>query len=238
MLMTNCFTSSPHLFILSKKDFLVIRIILVDDHALVRHGMRQLLANTKEMQIVGEASTGVEAVQLARDLQPSIILLDLKLPDISGLEVTTRLLRLEPMPKILIVSSALHHEFPQRLLEVGVLGYITKEATPEELIQAIKMVNQDQRFISPVIASRVALAKIDHQTKAVFSTLTNKEMEILLLTLRNVTPTEIAKRLHMSAKTVHSYRYRLLQKLDIDNEITLMLLAVREGLITLEEAGV
>ncbi len=215
----------------------MIRIILVDDHALVRHGMRQLLANTKEMQIVGEASTGVEAVQLARDLQPSIILLDLKLPDISGLEVTTRLLRLEPMPRILIVSSALHHEFPQRLLEAGALGYITKEATPEELIHAIKMVNQGQRFISPTIASHVALAKIDHKTQSIFSLLTNKEMEILILTLRNVTPTEIAKRLHMSAKTVHSYRYRLLQKLDIDNEITLMLLAVREGLITLEEGG-
>ena len=216
----------------------MIRIILVDDHALVRYGMRQLLANTKEIQIEGEASTGVEAVQLARDLHPSIILLDLKLPDISGLEVTTRLLRLEPMPRILIVSSALHHEFPKRLLEAGALGYITKEATPEELIQAIKMVNQDQRFISPAIASCLALAKIDHQTQAIFAALTNKEMEILLLTLRNVTPTEIGKRLHMSVKTVHGYKSRLLQKLGVDNTTTLMLLAVHEGLITLEEADV
>ena len=116
----------------------MIRVLLIDDHTIVRQAFRSLLTSAKDIQIVGEAGTGTEGVQLARELHPSVIILDLKLPDISGLEVTARCLRLEPAPKILVVSSTSHHEYSQRILEMGASGYLTKDTDREELIRAIK----------------------------------------------------------------------------------------------------
>lgn len=216
----------------------MIRILLVDDHTLVRRSIRQLLAPIKEIQIAGETSTGIEAVQLARDLHPTVLMLDLKLPDISGLEVAARLLRLTPVPRILILSSAVHHEFPRRMLDAGALGYLTKDASQAELVSAIKTVHKGQPFISAAIANRLVLAKVNHPTQARFGELSNKEMEILLFSLRSTPIADIAKRLHISAKTIHSYRSRLLEKLGVDNDVALLRLAIQEGLITVDEAGV
>lgn len=216
----------------------MIRIIVIDDHTLFRNGIRALLANVNAIQIVGEAGTGMEGVQLTRDLQPEVVLLDLKLPDISGLEAIKRLLRVHPAPKILVVSSSVHQEFLSRTLNTGALGYVTKDVTQEELTNAIKTVNKGLPFITSAIASQLALAKLDHKTHTFFGGLNAKEMEVLILTVKGVSPTEIGKRLHMSPKTVHSYRSRLFKKLDVDNNVGLTLLAIREGLMTMEEAGV
>ncbi len=215
----------------------MIRVILIDDHALVREGLRLMLRDAKDIQIIGQSGTGAEGVQLVRELQPSVVILDLKLPDISGIEVTTRLLRLTPAPKVLVVTSAFHNEFPLRILEAGALGYVTKDNSREELITAIKTVHKGQPFISSAIASRLALAKIDHKTHAIFSNLTNKEMEVLILSVRGVKAADIAKRLHMSPKTVHSYRSHIFEKLNVENDVGLTLLAVRENLMTIDEAG-
>ena len=108
----------------------MIRVLLIDDHTIVRQAFRSLLISAKDIQIVGEAGNGAEGVQLARELHPSVIILDLKLPDISGLEVATRCLRLVPAPKILMVSSTSHHEYSQRILKMGASGYITKDDRP------------------------------------------------------------------------------------------------------------
>lgn len=215
----------------------MIRVLLIDDHTIVRQALRSLLISAKDIQIVGEAGTGAEGVQLARELHPSVIILDLKLPDISGLEVTTRCLRLEPVPKILVVSSTSHHEYSQRTLKIGASGYLTKDTGQEELITAIRTVHRDQPFISATIASRLALAKIDYKAHTAFNALNNKEMEVLILSLRNVPAAEIAKRLRTGDKTVHSHRSRIFKKLGIQNEVGLLLLAVREGLIAFDEAG-
>ena len=215
----------------------MIRVLLIDDHTIVRHALRSLLTSARDIQIVGEAGTGAEGVQLARELHPSVIILDLKLPDISGLEVATRCLRLEPRPKILVVSSTSHHEYSQRILKMGASGYLTKDTDREELIKAIRAVHRDQPFISAAIASRLALAKIDYKAHDVFNTLNNKEMEVLILCLRNVPATEIAKRLRTGDKTVHSHRSRIFKKLGVENEVGLLFLAVREGLVALDEAG-
>ncbi|MBS0350498.1 MAG: response regulator [Proteobacteria bacterium] len=215
----------------------MIKIVLIDDHALVREGLRLMLRDLKDIQIIGQAGTGAEGVQLVRELQPSVVILDLKLPDITGIEVTTRLLRLSPAPKILVVTSAFHNEFPLRILEAGALGYVTKDIGRDELVNAIKSVNRNQPFISSAIASRLALAKIDHQTNAIFASLTNKEMEVLILSVRGVKASDIAKRLHMSPKTVHSYRSHIFEKLGVENDVGLTLLVVRENLMTIDEAG-
>jgi two-component system, NarL family, invasion response regulator UvrY len=213
----------------------MIRVLLIDDHILVRRAIRTLLTSAKDIQIVGETSTGMEGVQLARELHPSVIILDLKLPDISGLEVTTRCLRLEPAPKILVLSSTSHHEYSQRVLKMGAAGFLTKDTDREELIKAIRTVHRNQPFISAVIASRLALAKIDYKAQAIFNELNNKEMEVLLLSIRSLPAVEIAKRLRIDSKTVHGHRCRIFKKLGIENEVGLLLLALREGLVTVDE---
>ncbi len=181
------------------------------------------------------ADTGAEGVRLARELRPTVVILDLKLPDISGLEVTERLLRLRPAPKILMVTSVDHLEFLTRLLAAGAQGYLSKQADRDELINAIKTVCKNQIFISPEIASRLALAKIDNPISKIFSSLTQTELEILMLSLRMVPITVIAQRLCISAQTARSYRSRIFEKLNVDNDVRLLTLAISEGLITADE---
>lgn len=215
----------------------MIRVVLIDDHTLVRHSLGVILKHPENIQVIGEAGTGIEGIALTQQLQPDVVVLDFKLPDISGLEVTTRLMRLEPAPKILLLSADVHTDIIFRLLEAGTMGFLTKSASREELINAIQDVANEKPALMPEIASRLALAKIDAQLSAVFSTLTNKEMEILMLTLRGISSKEIAQRLHISPKTIHSYRSRIFEKLDVENEVALILLALKEGLLMPEEAS-
>ncbi len=215
----------------------MIKIVLIEDHLLVRAGIRQMLKEVKGMQVVGEAATGLEGVQVVKDLRPDVVILDFKLPDISGLEVTHKLLRIQPDIKILIVTSAINDLFPFRLLEAGVLGYLTKGSTREELIKAVKTVALGERVISPEIASRLALAKIDYKTNSSFNSLSDREMEVMLMVIRGVSVRTIARKLHLSGKTIHSYRSRIFEKLNVKNDVALTLMAVQHGIIELEEAA-
>lgn len=215
----------------------MIRIVLIDDHALVRHSLGVMLQHHKNIRIVGETSTGVEGIQLVRQSQPDVVILDFKLPDISGLEVTTRLMRLEPAPKILLLSADMHTDIIFRLLEAGAIGFLTKNASREELISAIKAVADEKPVLTPEVASQMAMAKVDFQSQAVFSPLTNKEMEVLFLVLRGISSKDIAQRLHISPKTIHSYRSRIFEKLNVENEVALMHLALKEGLLTPDEVS-
>ncbi len=213
----------------------VIKTVLIDDHTLIRNGIRQMLQETKGIQVIGEAGTGLEGVQLVREVRPDVALLDFKLPDISGLEVTNKLLRIEPDLKILVLSSVNYDLFPFRLLEAGAQGYLTKNTSKEELVKAIKTVYNGQKIISPDIASRLALAKIDHHDQAAFSALTNHEMEVMMMVIRGTLVKDIASKLHLSPKTIHSYRSRIFKILKVKNNVGLTLMAVRHGIIALEE---
>lgn len=213
----------------------MIKVLLVDDHILVRQGLRCLFNGTKEIRIVGEADTGMEGVRLARELKPTVVILDLKLPDISGLEVTGRLSRLRPTPKILIVTSANHLEFPTRLLVAGAKGYLSKQASKDELITAIKTISKDQIYISTEISNRLALAKLENHISNIFSSLSQKELETLMFSTRSVSIEEIAQRLHISAHTIMSYRSRIFKKLGVENDVGLLTLALNEGLISTDE---
>jgi two-component system, NarL family, invasion response regulator UvrY len=217
-------------------DMPVITVVIIDDHALVRHGIGRLLHNHKDIQLVGQASSGNEGVQLVRELRPKVVLLDFKLPDISGLEVTNRLLRLDDKLKILVLTSESVESLSIRLLEAGVKGYLTKDGSREELVRAIKLVNTGQHMISPRIAGRLALAKIDRKTSAIFGGLTDREMEVLLMVVRGIPVEDIAERLFLSPKTVHSYRSRLFEKLGVENDVALTLLSIHEKVIAVEEA--
>ena len=213
----------------------VIKVVLIDDHFLVRTGFRQLIESEKGIQVIGEAGTGVEGVQIVRATKPDVVILDIKLPDISGLEVTHKLLTHEPRPKILIISGMTSHSFPYRLLEAGALGYLTKNASQEELIRAIRAVHNNQRYIGPEIAQQMALAKLNINTPGDFSILSDRETEVMMMVVHGLGVKEIAQRLHLSSKTVHSYRSRIFEKLRVKNDTALTLLAIRKELVSIEE---
>jgi len=215
----------------------MIKVLLIDDHTLVRAAVRQLLLKVQGIEIIGEAGTGDEGVKLARELHPDMVLLDIKLPDITGLEVITRLLRTDPRIKIIILSSSKNDLYPRRALDAGAQGYLSKDVSKEELVRAIKAAKAGQQVINPLIASRLALAKIDEKVPDLWSLLGNKEFEVMMMTVRSVPIKEIADRLHINHKTIHSYRCRIFEKLKVENDVDLTLLAIRDGLITADEAS-
>lgn len=214
----------------------MIKIVLIDDHVLVRSGIREMLQEVKGISVVGDAGTGREGIELVRRVNPDIVILDLKLPDQTGLEVTQKILRLNPDIKILIVSSVINDLFLFRLLEAGAHGYLTKEAKHEELIHAIKTISSGQRVISPQLAKRLALAKTDYKKDNIFAEISDREMEVMLMVVRGVPVKEMAEKLNISHKTVHSYRSRIFEKLNVKSDLAVTLLAIHHGLIVLEDA--
>lgn len=216
----------------------MVKILLIEDHSLVRAGMSQMLKEIKDITIIGEAGTGHEGIQLAKRLHPDVIILDFKLPDISGLEVALKLFRINLNLKILILTAAINDLFPFRLFEVGIHGYLTKDTSKEELVHAIKTIYGGQRVISPEIASRLALAKIAPQSNSIFHSLTNREIEVMMMAIRGLSVKEIASKLFLSPKTIHSYRSHIFEKLKVENDVSLTLLAIRHGIITYEEVNI
>lgn len=213
----------------------MITLLLINSDDLIRTAFQALLEKNALIKIIGGAGTGAEGIQLARTLQPDIVLLDIQLSDVSGIEVAHRLLAHQNSSKIIVmVTRSMHVLYPLKLLEEGAQGYLTStKSSLEELIHAIKDVYHGERYISPDIAQQLVL--INPQAKDLFLTLSGRETEVMLMTLRLMETKEIAKKLHVSSKTVHSYRGRLFQKLGIKNDMQLMLLAIRHGVINLEE---
>jgi len=213
----------------------LIKTVLIDDHALVRSGIREMLQEVKGISVVGDTGPGREGIELVRRHNPDLVILDLKLPDQTGLEVTQKILRINPDIKVLIVSSVVNDLFLFRLLEAGAQGYLTKEAKQEELVQAIKSVCAGQRVISPQLAKRLALAKTDYKKDNVFADISEREMEVLMMVVRGVSVKIMAEKLNISHKTVHSYRSRIFEKLDVKSDLAVTLLAIHHGLVVLEE---
>lgn len=215
----------------------MIKVVLIDDHDLVRSGLRQMLETDSGIEVVGEAGTGAEGIQLVRTLKPikpDVVVLDVNLPDITGLEVTHRLLSHQEDIKILIVSGITNDLLPFKLLDAGALSYLTKNASREELIHALKTTYAGQRFVTPAVASRLVFSKLDAK-KGGFSDLTDRETEVMMMIIRSIDVKKIAEKLHLSTKTVHSYRNRIFQKLNVKNDMGLMLLSIKEGIVALEE---
>lgn len=212
----------------------MIKILLIDDHVLVRAGIREMLQEIKGLAVMGEAGTAREGIELTRRLNPDLIILDLKLPDQNGLEVTQKILRSHSEVKILVVSSIVNDLFLFRLLEAGAHGYITKEAKQEEFIQAIKSVMEGKTVISPQLAKRLALAKTDYKKNNIFADISEREMEVMMMVIRGIPVKEMAQRLNISHKTIHSYRNRIFEKLNVKTDLAVTLLAIHHGLIVLE----
>ena len=205
---------------------------MVGDHDLVRTGITRMLADIDGLQVVGEADSGEEALKKARELKPDVVLMDIKMPGIGGLEATRKLLRSHPDMKVIAVTACEDDPFPTRLLQAGAAGYLTKGAALEEMVRAIRLVFAGQRFISPQIAQQLALKPFQTQNKgSPFDLLSEREIQIAMMIADCQKVQTISDKLCLSPKTVNTYRYRIFEKLSITSDVELALLAVRHGMV-------
>lgn len=194
-------------------------------------GIKRILQEVVGFKIVGEASTGEEAVRSVKELIPDVVLMDVQMPGIGGLEATRKMLRYNPDLKILALTIYGDEPYPSRLLQAGAAGYITKGCAPEEMIRAIRNIHSGQRYISSEVAQQLALKRFKKPQDLPLDALSERELQIMLMITRGEKVQEISKKLCLSPKTVNSYRYRIFQKLGIKNDVELTLLAIRLGLL-------
>lgn len=209
----------------------MIRVLIVDDHRLVRFGLAKMLTDAKGISIVGEADSGERALILAREAKPNVILMDLRMPGIGGLEATRRLQRIDSGIRVLIVTACDADPYPAQAMKAGAAGYITKGATAEDLEHAIRRVFLGQRHMCDDVAQKVALRSFEASSECPFDQLSNREMQITLMVVGCRKVQQISRDLHLSPKTVNSYRYRIFEKLSVCSDVELALLAVRHGVI-------
>lgn len=207
-----------------------LRLLLVDDHAIVREGYRRLLERRTDLKIVGEAENAAECYRLFKETAPDVVILDLTLPDMGGIELITRLVQRDPEARILAFSMHQDPLFASQALQAGALGYVTKTCAPEVLIKAVYQIAARQRVLSPDIASELALALFDGDASP-FRNLNPREFEILRLVLDGKDAEEIGKALHISRKTAQNIHYQIKAKLGVKSDIELMRLAMRLNLV-------
>lgn len=208
---------------------MTIRVFIVDDHALVRTGMRMILSAEPDIEVIGDAESGEQALPLIRKLQPDVVLCDLHLPGVSGLEVTERVVKGHYGARVIIVSVLEDGPLPRRLLEAGASGYVGKGGDAGELLRAVRDVARGKRYLASSIAQHLALSGIDGDGSP-FDELSPRELEIALLLVQGLRQEDIARRLSLSAKTVNTHKSRLFEKLDIVDSIALARLAGQYGL--------
>lgn len=209
---------------------MTIRVFLLDDHALVRAGMRMILSAEPDIEVIGEAESGELALPQIRNLKPDVVLCDLHLPGLSGFEVTERLVKGDYGSRVIIVSVLEDGPMPRRLLEAGACGYVGKGGDASELIRAVRDVAGGRRYLASTIAQHLALAGIGRGDSPV-DELSPRELEIALLLAQGLRQEHIAKRLSLSAKTVSTHKSRMFEKLDITDTITLTRLLGQYGLL-------
>ncbi len=209
---------------------MTIRVFLIDDHALVRTGIKMILAGETGIEVVGEAESGEVALPLVRQLKPDVVLCDLHLPGVSGLEVTERIVRSGLGTKVVIVSVLEDGPLPKRLLEAGASGYVGKGGDAQELVRAVHDVAMGRRYLGTTIAQNLALANLEG-SESPFDALSPRELEVALLLTQGLRQEEIARRLCLSAKTINTHKARLFEKIGISDSIALARLASQYGLL-------
>lgn len=210
----------------------MIRIMLVDDHRLVRAGLKRVLTEVADMEVVAEASSGEEALDQVRTVTPDIILMDINMPGIGGLEATRRLLQRSPTTKVIVVSMHLEEPYPSRMLAAGAAGYISKDSAADEVVTAIRRVNGGGHYVAADVAGNLAASLVKGPSGASpFDQLSQRETQVMLMVTKGYSTQEISDRLHLSPKTVSTYRYRLFEKLGVGNDVELTRMAMRYGLL-------
>ncbi|MDN5781971.1 MAG: response regulator [Luteimonas sp.] len=216
---------------------MTIRTFIVDDHALVRTGIRMILSDTVDIEIVGEAESGEAALSQIRDLCPDVVVCDMHLPGISGLEVTERLMKGQYGVRVVIVSVLEDGPIPKRVIAAGASAYVGKGGDPVELVNAVREAAQGKHYLASSVAQNLALSSIRGNGNTPFDELTRRELEVAMLLLQGLRQEEIAKRLSLSAKTVNTHKSRLFVKLGIEDGMSLARLARQYGLSDPGEAA-
>ena len=209
----------------------LIKVLIVDDHDIVRAGVARLLGDIKGIEVVGEADSGEKAVLLAKEQHPNVVLMDVKMPGIGGLEATRKMLRNDPTIKIIALTVYGEAPFPSKLLQAGAVGYITKESGIDEIVIAIKAVYSGKRHLGPEIAQQLALKTVSDGEKAPIDLLSERELQVMMMITCGQKVQAISDKLCLSPKTVNSYRYRLFEKLKVESDVELTHLAIRHGII-------
>lgn len=212
--------------------WLLIKLLLVDDHDLVRTAIARMLSDISDLQVLGQASSGEQAYSMLADLEPHVVLMDIRMPGIGGLEATRKIKQRFPQVKVLALSAYADDPFPTRLLQAGASGYLTKGSCIEETVRAIRLVAAGKHYLSPDIAQQMALKPFDNnQHNCPFEQLSDREMQVSLMIANGQKIQSISDLLCVSPKTVNTYRYRIFDKLNIENDVELALLAVRHNLV-------
>jgi two-component system, NarL family, invasion response regulator UvrY len=209
----------------------MIRVVIADDHELIRTAIVQLLSNIPGIKVVGEASDGEGAIRAVREKNPDVLLLDVSMsPGIGGIEAAKRILANNSEVKIIVLSAYMKEPLPNNLFKIGVKGYLTKGASLEETVKAIRDVVADRRYIDPKVAEQLALNNISDSNSAI-NLLSVREIDVFLKIINGEDVQAISEKLCVSPKTVNSYRYRIFEKLNVDSDVELVLFAVRHGLL-------
>ena len=209
----------------------MIKVLVVDDHDLVRMGISRMLSDSPDIEVVGEADSGDMAIKQAKQLHPDVILLDVNMPNIGGLEATKRLIQLDMGIKILAVSSMSAQPYPSMLIKAGVNGYITKGTPLDEMIRAVKKIYQGGRYFRQDVAEQLADVLLSDNANSPFDLLSDREKQVAMMVVNCQSPQQIADQLFVSVKTINTYRYRIYEKVGVDSDVKLTHLAIRHGLI-------
>ncbi|MGZ5473508.1 MAG: response regulator [Thermoanaerobaculia bacterium] len=207
-----------------------MRILCIDDHAIFRHGVKQILVQYDRQVKIGEAATAEAAMQLARESRWDVVILDLSLPDRSGLQVLTDLKREQPELPVIVLSMHAEDEYAIRALRIGASGYVTKESAPEELVAALQKVMRGGRYMTPTLAEKIAFAYASPSTEKPHHTLSERELEVLRLIGAGKSLKEIAAMLSLSVKSVGTYRARVLEKMAMSTNADLIRYVIENNL--------
>ncbi|CAA0097474.1 Response regulator GacA [BD1-7 clade bacterium] len=213
---------------------MTIKVVVADDHDLVRVGIARMLEDVPGIEVVGEAGTGEEAIQYAKQLDPDVVLMDIKMPGIGGIEATKKLTQRLPGVAVVALTALDDNPFPNKLLKAGALGYVTKGAEMYEMVTAIKHAAAGKRYLSPNIAQQMALSAYDSEGSP-FEQLSDRELQITMMVINCEKVQEISDKLCLSTKTVNSYRYRIFDKLGVQSDVELTRLAIRHGMLDPQE---
>ncbi|BFM11532.1 UvrY/SirA/GacA family response regulator transcription factor [Simiduia litorea] len=211
----------------------MIKILVVDDHDLVRTGIVRMLSDVEGIEVVGEAESGEVAIKLTKELNPTVILMDVKMPGMGGLEATKKLLHWHPEVRIVAVTAYDDDLYPQRLLQAGAAGYITKGADLKEMIEAVHTVVRGEIYMSNNVARQLAMKNFGGRKgeQSPFELLSERELQTALMIANGQKPMDIAATFNVSPKTVNTYRYRIFEKLSISSDVELTLLAIKHHVL-------
>ncbi|MBY6189281.1 response regulator [Microbulbifer agarilyticus] len=213
----------------------MIKVLVVDDHDLVRMGISRMLGDVPDIEVVGEAKSGEDAIAFVRETPVDVVLMDVRMPGMGGLEATRKLIARFPQSRVIAVSSLDDDLFPSRLIQAGAKGYVTKGADLEEMVRAVRSVVAGENYISSSMATKLALRSVNGGSSP-FDELSERELQTAVMIVNGSKVAEIAETLAVSPKTVNTYRYRIFDKLGLHSDVELTLLAVKHHVLDPEEA--